>query len=99
MHKITVKDFPHLDFGDVRRDQRFVTLIDSISQQPGSSIPRQNGRWYDTKAAYNFFRSADVTVDKLKKTIGAYGVSQVKDLSQLLIVHDITNISFNNADV
>ena len=99
MHKITVKDFPHLDFGDVRRDQRFVTLIDSISQQPGSSIPRQNGSWYDTKAAYNFFRSADVTIDELKKTIGAYGVSQVRDLSQLLIVHDITNISFNNADV
>jgi len=38
MHKITVKDFPHLNFGDVRRDERFVTIINNISTQPGSSI-------------------------------------------------------------
>jgi hypothetical protein len=99
MHKITVKDFPHLDFGDVRRDQRFVTLIESISRQPGSSIPRQSNSWYDTKAAYNFFKNDEVSIDELKKTIGAYGVAQVKDLDQLLIVHDISNISFNNGDV
>lgn len=99
MHKITVKDFPHLDFGDIRRDQRFVTLIDNISQQPGSSIPRQSNNWYDAKAAYNFFKSNEVTLDTLKKTIAAYGAAQVSAVSQLLIIHDISNISFNNSDV
>jgi hypothetical protein len=95
MHKITVKDFPHLDFGDSRRDQRFVTLVDNISRQPGSSLPKQSDNWYETKAAYNFFKNEDVTLDGLKQTVSAFGVSQVKDFSQLLIVHDITNINFS----
>jgi len=98
MHKVTVKDFPHLDFGDIRRDQRFVTLIDSISQRPGSSIPRQSNSWYDTKAAYNFFKNSEVTIEGLKQTINAYGVSQVKDHCQLLVIHDISNISFNTLE-
>jgi hypothetical protein len=94
MHKVTVKDFPHLDFGDVRRDQRFVTLIDNISRQPGSSVPKQSNSWYETKAAYNFFKNEEVTLDELKRTISAFGVAQVGDVAQLLIVHDITNINF-----
>lgn len=98
MHKVSVKDFPYLDFGDIRRDQRFVTLIDNISQQPGSSIPRQNGSWYDTKAAYNFFKNSEVTTEGLKQTISAYGASQVKDHCQLLVIHDISNISFNTLE-
>jgi hypothetical protein len=39
MHKITTKDFPHLDFGDVRRNQRFVTIVDNLSTHPGNSTP------------------------------------------------------------
>jgi hypothetical protein len=94
MHKITVKDFPYLDFGDSRRDQRFVTLVDNISKQPGSSLPKQSDSWYDTKAAYNFFKNEDITLSDLGQTLSAFGVSQVKDCSQLLIIHDITNINF-----
>ncbi len=54
MHKITVKDFPHLNFGDIRRDVRFVTIINNISSQPGASILKQNKSWYDIKATYEF---------------------------------------------
>lgn len=98
MHRITVKDFPHLDFGDKRRDQRFVTLIENISGQPGASIPRQSSGWYQTKAAYNFFKNEAVTVEQLQKTIAAYGSSLVKDLSRILVLHDISNISFHGLE-
>ena len=33
MHKITVKDFPHLDFGDVRHNERFVTIMNKVNSQ------------------------------------------------------------------
>ena len=79
MHKITVKDFPHLDFGDIRRDERFVTIINNISTQPGSSIPKQNKRWYDTKATYEFFKNEDVSIEALKKTMMLYGANQVSE--------------------
>src|SRR6266542_1973349 len=84
MHKITVKDFPHLNFGDIRRDERFVTIINNISSQPGASIPKQNKSWYDTKATYEFFKNEDVWGKK------------VTDEMTVLIVHDISNISYND---
>jgi hypothetical protein len=96
MHKITVKDFPHLNFGDIRRDERFVTIINNISTQPGSSIPKQNKRWYDTKATYEFFKNEDVSIEALKKTMMLYGAKQVADEMQLLILQDISNISYND---
>ncbi len=96
MHKITVKDFPHLDFGDIRRDERFVSIINNISTQPGSSIPKQNKSWYDTKATYEFFKNEDVSIEALKKTMMLYGAKQVSDKMQLLLLHDISNISYND---
>ncbi len=78
MHKITTKDFPHLDFGDVRRNQRFVTIVDNLSTHPGSSIPKQNGSW----------KSGDVTLGSLQQAIQGYGSNQIGDISRVLISHD-----------
>jgi len=96
MHKITVKDFPHLDFGDIRRNERFVSIINNISTQPGSSIPKQNKRWYDTKATYDFFKNEDVSIEALKKAMMQHGAKQVSDQMQVLILQDISNISYND---
>jgi len=96
MHKITVKDFPHLDFGDVRRDERFVTIINNVSSQPGASIPKQNKSWYDTKATYEFFKNKDVSIEALKKTMMQYGAIKAADEMAVLIAHDISNISYND---
>ncbi len=97
MHKITVKDFPYLDFGDIRRDQRFVTIINNISSQPGSSIPKQNKRWYDTKATYEFYKNEDVSEEALKKMTMMYGAKQIGNEMTVLIAHDISNISYNDS--
>jgi len=96
MQSITLKDFPNLDFGDIRRNQRFVKLIDNLSAQPGSSIPKQNDSWYETKATYEFFKNEDVSIGSLQKLISSYGVSQIKSSEPLLIIHDISNISYND---
>jgi hypothetical protein len=98
MHQITVKDFPYLNFGDVRRDERFVSIINNITSQPGASIPKQNKSWYDTKASYDFFKNEDVSLEGLKDTVMLYGAQQVSDQMQLLILHDISNISYNDLE-
>ncbi len=96
MHQITLEDLPHLDFGDVRRNGRFVTILNNISDQPGSSIPRQNNSWYETKATYEFFKNEEVSLESLKKTMMAYGSSQVENRSEILVLQDISNISYND---
>ncbi len=96
MHKVTVKDIPGLDLGDVRRDERLVTIINNISNDPGGSIPKQNKDWYDTKATYDFFKNEGVSIDALKDVIKQYGAKQVGSECDLLVIHDISNISYNN---
>lgn len=61
MHQISIKDFPDLDLGNKRREERFVQIINQVANQPGSSIPKQNRSWYDTKATYEFFKDEDVS--------------------------------------
>jgi hypothetical protein len=96
MHKISIKDFPGLDLGDIRRNERFVTIIKNITQQPGSSIPKQTDSWYDTKATYEFFKNEQVSVASLQKSIEQYGINQLENREELLIIHDTSNISFND---
>jgi hypothetical protein len=98
MHKISIKDFPHLDFGDIRRNERFVAIINNIAAQPGASIPKQNQSWYHTKATYEFFKNKDVSLDELKKAIMSYGASQLDESSKILVVQDISNISYNDLE-
>lgn len=95
MHKISIKDFPGLDLGDIRRNERFVTIIENITTQPGSSIPKQNESWYDTKATYDFFKNEQVSVASLQKSIEQYGVNQLENTKEVLVIHDTSNISFN----
>jgi Transposase DNA-binding/Transposase Tn5 dimerisation domain len=96
MQNITLKDFPNIDLGDKRRDDRFIKILENLSTQPGTSIPRQNDDWYSTKATYNFFKNEDVTIESLQNLIKAYGVSQTKSIDRLLLIHDISNISYND---
>ncbi len=97
MHKITIKDFPVLDLGDKRRDERFVKIVENIIKQPGSSIPRHNKRWYDTKATYEFFKNEDIKLEAINTAISAYGAMQA-DQQQILVIHDTSTISYNDLE-
>jgi hypothetical protein len=96
MNQMTIDDFPQLDLGDIRRKERFVTIINNVSTQPGASIPQQNDSWYDTKATYAFFKNEQVSIEKLEKAIERYGDSQVAQQPSVLLIHDISNISYND---
>ena len=97
MHKIAVKNFPVLDLGDKRRDERFVKIVENIVKQPGSSIPKHNKRWYDTKATYEFFKNEDIKLEAINAAISAYGAMQA-DQRQLLVIHDTSTISYNDLE-
>src|SRR4051812_14741009 len=96
MKPISVKEFPDPDFGDVRRQERLVTLINQVTTQPGASIPRHNESWYGTKATYEFFKNEQVSIDKLEKAIQGYGVPPLAAQPSVLVIHDISNISYND---
>ena len=96
MHNLTVKDFPGLDLGDIRRDERFVEIINNLNERPCSSIPQLNDNWYDTKATYVFLNNKNISLDAIKKGVSSYGSTQIEGLKKVLIAHDMSNISYND---
>lgn len=95
MHKLTVKDFPDLELGDIRREKRFVSIINNLNAKPGGSIPELNRNWYDVKANYSFFGNEGVKIDLLKKCIAGFCRNQIGESSKMLFAHDVTNVSYN----
>ena len=69
MHQVSIKDFANINLGDKRRNERFVTIINNISRQPGGSIPKYNDSWYEVKATYNFLKNADITISELQRQL------------------------------
>jgi len=83
------------DFGDVRLEKRFKTLVERLSEGVGESIPMACQDWAGTKAAYRFFSNDRVseaeilsghfqaTRDRFQATAGP-----------VLVLHDTTEFSF-----
>lgn len=97
MHEVNIKDFPQLNLGDIRRNERFVSIINNVSSKPGNSIPGQNEGWYSTKATYEFYKNKDVSLTALQQIISSYGSSQISGIGQVLIAHDFCQISYNDS--
>jgi len=98
MHRVSLTDFPGLELGDKRRNARFISIINSISNQPGSSIPKLNEDWYDTKATYEFFKNESVTISALQKAVSTYGSNKVEGMNRILIAHDFSQISYGHLE-
>lgn len=99
MHKITTQQFTELALGDVRRNERFTTIIDNVINHPGQSITQQNATWYETKATYDFFKNEEVSLEKIQKAIHAYGADSIAPHSErVLVLHDTSNISYNSLE-
>jgi PIN domain nuclease of toxin-antitoxin system len=96
MQQLSVGDFPGLKLGDKRRNERMVTIINNVSLRPGSSIPQQNNNWSETKATYTFFSDKDIKVSALEKAVQIQGTNQLKEIKEVLVVHDITYFSYND---
>jgi len=51
-----IEDLDYIDLPDKRLNERLERIVDELSAAPDKSIPEACGEWYETKAAYRFFR-------------------------------------------
>ncbi len=82
------------DFRDIRLSQRLVSLVDALSQQPGSSLPQALGKWKDVKAAYRFLDNPKVSADTIYATHRQATCDRAKGERVLLAVQDTSAFNF-----
>ena len=87
---------PELNLGDTRRNGRFISIVNNIMAQPGSSIPKQSANWYETKATYEFYSNEKLEIEKIQEAISAYGKRRLlaQNPQTILIPHDTCSIGY-----
>ena len=87
-------------FGDVRLEKRFRTLLEQLSTGVGESIPLVCQDWANTKAAYRFLSNERVSDAAI--LAGHFQSTRARCLAEpqpVLILHDTTEFSFKREDI
>jgi hypothetical protein len=74
------------DVGDARWAQRWVHLVDGLSEHPAPSIPQAGGTWAHTKAADRFFDNPRVTPAAIRAPPRAETVQRAAESPIILAV-------------
>jgi len=87
-------------FGDVRLNKRFRTLLEQVSNGVGESLPLVCQDWANTKAAYRFLSNERVSEGAV--LAGHFQATRDRFRAEpepVLILHDTTEFSFKREDV
>lgn len=87
--------FGDLDLGDLRRNQRAVTIATAMATNPTRSIPQMFLNPYDVKAAYSFFRHPEATPEPLQQAHREVVLEQLQRPGQYLLLEDTSEMSWS----
>jgi hypothetical protein len=87
--------FSDLDMGDLRRNQRVITIGQAMAAKPGASLPQTFPRWYDLKAAYNLFSHPEAEPDQLQATHRELVIEALKQAGTYLLPEDTTEMAWD----
>jgi hypothetical protein len=85
-----------VDFNDKRLNERFVRLTEQLSSKPTATIPGACVNWADTKAAYRFFDSKQVTPGKIREAHIESTVKRVTQHDCVLAIQDTSSVFFTS---
>ena len=86
--------FGDIELGDVRRNQRAVTIATAMATNPTQRIPQMFLNPYDIKAAYNFFRHPEATPEQLQLAHREVVLEQLHQPGQYLLLEDTSEMSW-----
>jgi len=89
------KHFGEVDLGEVRRNQRTVTIAAAMAMNPDRSIPKIFIDRYDIKAAYNFFSHPEATPDNLQLAHREVVLEQMHLPGRSLLLEDTSEMSWS----
>jgi len=90
------QEFCGLNFGDVRLNKRFIKVIGSIHQRPGSLIQKTQNTWAEMMGAYRLFDNKKVSAGEI---LGAHGEQTLARMAlhpRVLAIQDTTGICYSS---
>ena len=81
-------------FGDIRLSQRFMHIVDQLSQAPHTSIPEAMGNAAEVKATYRFWDNDKVNEERILNPHRARTLGRIKAERQALVLHDTSEENY-----
>jgi Transposase DNA-binding/Transposase DDE domain len=88
------RHFGEIDLGDLRRDQRAMTIATAMAANPGKSIPQLFAHPYDVKASYQFFRREETTPDDLQAGHREFVLEEMEKPGRYLLLEDSSEMTW-----
>jgi len=86
--------FGDVELGDVRRDQRAVSIAAAMAAKPDQSLPQILARPYDVKASYEFFKRPEATPDNLPEGHREWVIEEMKKPGRYVLPEDTTEMTW-----
>lgn len=92
------QQFADLDLGDIRREERVVTIAAAMAAQPRASLPQLFTRWSDLKATYRLLAHEASTPDELQATHREQVQARLAQPGTYLLPEDTTELSWQSRE-
>ena len=89
-------NFGGADLGDVRRNQRLLTIANVLSGQPHGNLHRMLPDWNDAKAAYEFLKRPEVTFEAVGAAHRKWVRRACAQPGDYLLISDTTTLDYSS---
>jgi hypothetical protein len=93
-HLWAEQHFSDLDLGDLRRNQRVITVSSAMAHKPGKSIPQLFDQWSEVKATYGLFARPEATPDELQATHRDWVSQVISQPGEYLLIEDTSEMKY-----
>lgn len=89
------EELSSLDLGDKRRDRRVMRTVQTFWNRPTASIPEASESVSEMQAIYDLFSAPTTRVEALRQAHAEAVVRRIAGCTEVRILHDSTELSFN----
>lgn len=91
-----IEELVGADFGDIRLSERFVRLVEQLSERPESSVLEACGSMSAAKAAYRFWSNTSVNSDAILRPHVQQTARRAKEFPVVLVAQDTTEVNLTS---
>jgi len=90
------QEFEGLDLGDLRLNERLLSIAEALEAQPGSVINAACGDWASVKAAYRLFDNEKVSSEKIFKPHFERTLERMCENRRVFAIQDTTFLNYTD---
>lgn len=91
-----IEEFEGVNLGDKRVNTKCLSIVDTLANRPGATIPTACDTWSETKCCYEFFANGKVTPEKLLEPHKKATIKRIQKEQIVLLPTDTSSLNLTS---